>query len=218
MSLKTRLADYKYDWAHAPKQQRTGIIACALAVVAILCVWQALAVVQDATLGAKGGNPFAESVEEQTEHDEGSSGVPAFEDARTHESLADAPKSSAEAGIDVSLREVADHAEGCIPIDRLPSTSVEKAPALERQMQALIDARLGGASGASAYIDAKQGVSVAQGETEQVSFAVAVVGPDGSDLMRLGVAYTPRSGQFGITAATVSAEPPNNDGESGTGE
>lgn len=208
MSLKAKLAEIKYEWSHAPKQQRTGILACALAVVAVMCVWQGLAVVQDATLGAKGGNPFTVPVEGQAQREEEPPEMRPATDDRQPGGLAAEHESTGEAATDVSIREVTRHAEDCATIDKLPAVAADDAPALERQIQALLNARLEGAPGATAYFDAKQGVSVTQGEVVQVGFAVAVIGPDGSDLMRVGVTYSPSSHQYGFTSATTPAEPP----------
>ena len=210
MTLRTRIANLKYDWAHAPKKQRGGLIACAVAIVGIACLWQALAGVQDATLGTKGGNPFGEPVPEQQQEAPGSSQKqePIGEASGSEEEV---PSVSAENGTDVSIVKVSAHADGCVSIDSLPAVAAPAAPAAEQQLQALLDARFGGGRGASAYLDAAKGVTVTQGEAEQVIFAIAIVGDDGRDIVGVGMSYTPTTRQFGITSATVAAEPPDSD-------
>ena len=213
MTLRTRFADLKYDWAHAPKKQRGGLIACAVAVVGIACLWQVLAGVQDATLGAKDGNPFGGTVQAQQAQGNAAPMQKREPGDGGSENAAEAESEKPQQGTDVSIAEVEAHANGCAPIDKLPAVAIEAAPGAERQLQALLDTRFDGGRGASAYLDTSKGVIVSQGEAEQVAFTLAVVGADGRDIVSVEMTYAPVTHQFGIATATAAAEPPETNDE-----
>lgn len=223
MSIKSRLGELKYDWEHAPSEQRGALVTAGLALFGVTCAWLLLAHVQQQAIDmSAGATPFdaSEPVQEQAENEQGASKVEPAGKAPSSPSASEGAgaSSGSEAetpSIDVSAASVEEHEEGCAPIDKLPKVAVANSADLETQLQNLLDARFGGAAGAKAYLDTSQGITVADGETAQVGFHVAVVGADGRDVVQVGVSYAPASGLFGISSATVAATPPVEGAEKG---
>lgn len=214
MSIVNKFAEVKYEWQHAPKKQRSGLIVCGIAIVAIVCIWQVLAVVQANTLDQKGGTPFGEAASSQSDKpsNESDGDMPQGTEqpsAPSENSSATADKEpSKNKPIDVSVVEVSAHTETGVRIDRLPAVAAPFAPALEKQLQSLLDSRLSGLPGAKAYLDTSKGISLTDGESAQVTFSVVVEDGAGKNALEAALSFSPSTHNFGIVEVLMPTTPP----------
>ena len=205
--LKAKFADLKYDWQHAPKRQRSSLVAIGLILACIPCAWFALAQIERDTLGVKNGNAFVETATEEE-------GRPGSAQGEKPESEAvgsgeDQPDGRQDApAIDLAATEVRSHAAGCAPIDKLPRVAVAQSNRCEEAIQALLAAQFDGAAGAQVYLDESRGIALSSGETDKVAFTVQVVGAENRQLAQIDMTYAPATQGFGIVNAVRPAAPP----------